>query len=357
MRHAPEIILSVEEDAALLRLMRASKTPVRLLERAKIVLAASKGKSNEIIARELGCSKVRVGKWRSRFARLRMSGIEKDAHRSGRPADVRHANAEEIVRKTIQEKPKDHTHWSTRVLAKELGVGHMTVQRVWEANQLKPFRIRYFKVSNDKHFAEKVVDVVGLYLNPPEHALVLSLDEKTSIQALDRTQPTLPLTPGRNGTMTHDYKRNGTTTLFAALNVAEGKIIGTCMPKHRHQEWLKFLRLIDKETPADKELHLIVDNYSTHKHEKVKRWLARHPRFHVHFTPTSASWLNLIERWFRELTDKRLRRGVFNNVPDLIAAIESFINTYNDDPIAFQWTAKAEQILEKVARAKAVLSK
>lgn len=357
MRQAPVINLSVEEEAVLHQLIRAAKTPIRLLERAKIVLAASEGKTNESIACELGCSKVRVGKWRSRFARFRLPGIEKDAPRSGRPAEVRHANAEEIIRKTTQETPKEHTHWSTRVLAKELGIGHMTVQRVWEANQLKPFRVRYFKISNDKHFAEKVVDVVGLYLNPPEHAIVLSLDEKTSIQALDRTQPTLPLTPGRNGTMTHDYKRNGTTTLFAALNVAEGKVIGTCMPKHRHQEWLKFLRLIDKQTPADKELHLIVDNYSTHKHEKVKRWLARHPRFHVHFTPTSASWLNLVERWFRELTDKRLRRGVFKNVPELITAIESFIEKYNDDPIAFQWTAKAEQIIEKVARAKAVFSK
>lgn len=357
MRHAPEISLSNDEQAALLQLIRAAKTPVRLLERAKIVLAASRGMTNGAIAKELNCSTVRVGKWRSRFAELRMPGIEKDAPRSGRPATVRMEKAKEIVRKTTQEKPTGHTHWSTRVLAKEMGVSHMTVQRVWDANQLKPHRVRYFKVSNDKHFAEKVVDVVGLYLNPPEHAIVLSLDEKTSIQALDRTQPTLPLTPGRNGTMTHDYKRNGTTTLFAALNVTEGKVIGTCMPKHRHQEWLKFLRLIDKETPADKQLHLIVDNYSTHKHEKVKRWLARHPRFHVHFTPTSASWLNLVERWFRELTDKRLRRGVFKSVPDLIAAIESFIATYNGDPIAFHWTAKAEEILEKVARAKASLSK
>lgn len=357
MRHAPQITLSAGEKSALKHWIHAAKTPVRLLERAQIVWAAAEGKTNELIAREMNCSTVRVGKWRTRFAQLRLAGIEKDAPRPGRPATVREAMATEIVRKTTQEKPKDHTHWSTRVLAKELGVGHMTVQRVWEANQLKPFRVRYFKVSNDKHFAEKVVDVVGLYLNPPEHAIVLSLDEKTQIQALDRTQPTLPLTPGRNGTMTHDYKRNGTTTLFAALHVAEGKVLGTCMPKHRHQEWLKFLRLIDRETPADKELHLIVDNYSTHKHAKVKQWLMRHPRFHIHFTPTSASWLNLVERWFRELTDKRLRRGVFRSVPELVTAIEGFIQTYNADPIAFQWTAKAEQILEKVARAKAVLSK
>jgi len=357
MRPAPTIKLSDEEKKTLHQWLHASKTTRRLLERAKIIWAAAEGKNNQTIAAEFGYSENRVGKWRSRFALHRLDGILKDSPRSGRPARVRAAVAERIIQKTTQEKPKDHTHWSTRVLAKELGVGHMTVQRVWEANRLKPFRVRYFKVSNDKRFAEKVVDVVGLYLNPPEHALVLSLDEKTQIQALDRTQPTLPLTPGRNGTMTHDYKRNGTTTLFAALNVAEGKVLGTCMPKHRHQEWLKFLCLIDEQTPADKELHLIVDNYSTHKHAKVKRWLERHPRFHVHFTPTSASWLNLVERWFRELTDKRLRRGVFKSVPELIGAIESFIQTYNESPMAFQWTAKADQILEKVGRAKAVLSK
>lgn len=356
MRHAPQIILSDDESQTIRQWIRAAKTPLRLLERAKIIAAAAKGKTNDVIAKELRCSRVRVTKWRSRFAEHRLEGIMKDAPRSGRPAIVRKAVAGKIIQKTTQEKPRDHTHWSTRVLAKELNVGHMTVQRVWEANQLKPFRVRYFKVSNDKRFAEKVVDVVGLYLNPPEHALVLSLDEKTQIQALDRTQPTLPMTPGRNGTMTHDYKRNGTTTLFAALNVAEGKVLGTCMPKHRHQEWIKFLRLIDQQTPPDKELHLIVDNYATHKHEKVQRWLSRHPRFHVHFTPTSSSWLNLVERWFRELTDKRIRRGVFRSVPELIKAIESFIATYNDDPIAFEWTAKAEQILEKVARARAALS-
>lgn len=357
MRHAPEIVLSDDESKSLQQWLRAAKTPLRLLERARIICAAAERKTNTAIAQELKCSEVRVGKWRSRFAKYRLDGILKDAPRSGRPAVVRKAVAEIIIQKTTQEKPKDHTHWSTRVLAKELGVGHMTVQRVWEANQLKPFRVRYFKLSNDKRFAEKVVDVVGLYLNPPEHAIVLSLDEKTQIQALDRTQPTLPLTPGRNGTMTHDYKRNGTTTLFAALDIAEGKVLGTCMAKHRHQEWLKFLRLIDEQTPADKELHLMVDNYATHKQAKVKRWLERHPRFHVHFTPTSASWLNLVERWFRELTDKRLRRGVFKNVPELVSAIESFIRTYNESPIAFHWTAKAEQILEKVARARTVLSK
>lgn len=222
---------------------------------------------------------------------------------------------------------------------------------------MKPHLFRTFKVSNDKHFIEKVTDVVGLYLDPPEHALVLCVDEKSQIQALDRTQPGLPLKKGRCGTMTHDYKRNGTTTLFAALNVAEGKLIGACMPRHRHQEWIKFLKRIDEQTPADLDLHLIADNYSTHKHPKVKAWLTRHPRFHMHFIPTSSSWLNLVERWFREITDKQIRRGTFGGVPELIDAIMSYIDNHNDNPAAFQWTAKADDIIEKVRRAREVLDK
>ena len=228
---------------------------------------------------------------------------------------------------------------------------------MWQANHLKPHLVNTFKVSNDPQFVEKVVDVVGLYLNPPEQALVLSVDEKTSIQALDRTQPTLPMIPGRAGTMTHDYKRNGTTTLFAALEVASGKVIGTCMQKHRHQEWIKFLRLIDAQTPSELDLHLIVDNYATHKHPKVIKWLKRHRRFHMHFTPTSSSWLNLVERWFREITDKRIRRGVFRNVNELQTAILSFINQHNESSESYTWTAKADVIIEKVKRAKAVLDK
>lgn len=356
MRHAPEITLTMDEDRYLRALLSASKTARRLFERAQIVLLAASGKTNEEIAKELHCSRVKVGKWRARFFAERMVGIESDAPRSGRPATVRKTVVQLVLQKTTQETPENHTHWSTRVLAKELGIGHMTVQRIWKANQLQPSRVRTFKVSNDPQFAEKVIDIVGLYLEPPEHALVLSVDEKTQIQALDRTQPTLPLTPGRNGTMTHDYKRNGTTTLFAALNVFEGSVLGACMPKHRHQEWLKFLKLIDKETPKHLQLHLIVDNYATHKHETVKKWLSRHKRFHVHFTPTSSSWLNLVERWFRELTDKRLRRGVFTSVPVLVEAIENFIKTHNKEPKAFQWTAKANKILEKVARARAAIT-
>jgi len=261
------------------------------------------------------------------------------------------------VQWTTQKKPSNATHWSTRTLAAELGTNRSMVNRVWRANGLKPHRVESFKLSNDKRFVEKLIDVVGLYLSPPEHALVLCADEKSQIQALDRTQPGLPLKKGRCGTMTHDYKRHGTTTLFAAIEMAEGKLIGQCMPRHRHQEWIKFLELIDQQTPGDLDLHLIVDNYSTHKHENVKRWLKRHPRFHMHFIPTSSSWLNLIERWFREITDKRIRRSAFTSVPQLIQAIMAYIDQHNDDPKAFVWTAKVEEILEKVRRARAVLDK
>ena len=242
-------------------------------------------------------------------------------------------------------------------MAKQLGVSRAMVHRVWQANQLKPHLTKTFKVSNDPRFVEKLADVVGLYLNPPERALVLSCDEKSQIQALDRTQKGLPLRPGRCGTMTHDYKRNGTTTLFAAIELAEGRLIAECMPRHRHQEWLKFLKKIDAETPAELDLHLIVDNYATHKHPKVQRWLARHPRFHVHFIPTSSSWLNLVERWFREITDKCLRRGTFLNVRDLIDTIMAFIDAHNENPKTFVWTAQVEDILKKTRRARAILDK
>ena len=237
-------------------------------------------------------------------------------------------------------------------MANELNVSPSMAPRVWKANGLKPHLTRTFKVSNDPHFVEKLVDIVGLYLNPPEHALVLSVDEKSQIQALDRTQPSLPIFPGRCGTMTHDYKRNGTTTLFAAIELAEGRLIGTCMLRHRHQEWIEFLKQIDKETPAEPDLQLIVDNYATHMHPKVKSWLKRHRRFHMHFTPTARSWLNLIERWFREITDKRICRGTFNSVEALVKAIESYIAEHNENPKSFVWTAKAEKILAKVRRAR-----
>lgn len=355
MRVAPKVTVTGEDRKTLERWARGRSTPVRLAQRAQIVLMAAEGHDNKSIAAAVGVTRQLVGRWRNRYVQAGLSGIEKDAPRSGRKPATRDAVAAKIIEWTTQRKCENATHWSTRTLAEALGTTRSMVHRVWRANNLKPHLSRTFKLSNDPNYVEKIVDVVGLYLNPPEHALVLCCDEKSQIQALDRTQPGLPLKKGRCGTMTHDYKRNGTTTLFAALELAEGKLIGTCMPRHRHQEWIKFLKLIDEQTPADVDLHLIVDNYNTHKHPRVKAWLKRHPRFHVHFTPTSSSWLNLVERWFREITDKRIRRGVFHSVPDLIAAIMEYIEHHNDNPETFAWTAKAEVILEKIARARAVL--
>ena len=357
MKHARQITLTDEERKTLKRWARGRRTPARLVLRAKIVLLAADGRMNKDIADSLKTVPKTVSLWRTRFAERRLAGIEKDAPRGGRPPEARTRIARAIIEKTTREKPADATHWSTRTLAKALGTSSAMVQRVWAANQLQPHRTKTFKLSNDPHFTEKLLDVVGLYLNPPDHALVLCADEKTSIQALDRTQRGLPIHPGRCGTMTADYKRNGTTTLFAAIEMAEGKLIGTCMSKHRHQEWIKFLRQIDAETPAELDLHLIVDNYATHKHPKVKSWVKRHPRFHLHFIPTSSSWLNLIERWFREITTKRLRRGTFRNVAQLIEAIVSFIKEHNSNPRPFTWTAKADKILAKVERARKVLHK
>jgi transposase len=257
---------------------------------------------------------------------------------------------------TTKEKPKNATQWSTRTMAEAVGISEASVRRIWHKNGLKPHLVDTFKVSNDPKFAEKLEVVVGLYLNPPEHALVLCCDEKSQIQALDRTQPGLPIKRGRAGTMTHDYKRNGTATLFAALNTFDGKVISMCAPRHRHQEWLSFLRILDRRTPADKQLHLIADNYATHKHPKVQRWLRLHPRFHMHFTPTSASWLNMVERFFRDLTVNRLRRGVFRDVIDLVEAIDSYVDQHNETPKPFIWTAKAKDILEKVKRARKALN-
>jgi transposase len=357
MRVAPTVVLTDEQRTTLQRWSRGRATPARLVRRAKIVLLAAEGRENIEIAKELGVERTIVGRWRRRFVEKGLPGIEKDAPRGGRPATKRRQVAKKIIEYTTQRKPANATHWSTNTLARELGVSQSMVSRVWRANGLKPHLVRTFKVSNDPRFVEKLTDIVGLYLDPPEGALVLCMDEKSQIQALDRTQPGLPLKKGRCGTMTHDYKRHGTTTLFAALSLLTGQLIGTCLPRHRHQEFLKFLRLVDRQTPPDVELHLILDNYATHKHPAVKRWLRRHRRFHLHFIPTSSSWLNLIERWFREITDKRIRRGVFRTVKELIAAIESSIAAHNKDPQTFTWTAKAETIIEKVRRARAVLDK
>lgn len=355
MRVAKVVTLTGEERATLLKWSRGRSTPARLVQRAKIVVAAAEGKRNEEIAADLGCTRRTVSTWRNRFASNRLAGIEKDAPRGGRKPTRRAAVAAEIIRMTTQEKPANATHWSTRSLAKAMKVSDSMIRRVWRDSGLKPHLVKTFKVSNDPRFVEKLVDVVGLYLDPPEHALVISCDEKSQIQALDRTQKSLPMFPGRLGTLTHDYKRNGTTTLFAAIEVVEGKIIAECMPRHRHQEWLRFLKKIDAETPADLDLHLIVDNYATHKHPKVQRWLKRHKRFHMHFTPTSSSWLNLIERWFRDITEQRIRRGVFKSVAQLEQAINEYIKYHNAHPNGFVWTAKADAILEKVRRARTAL--
>jgi transposase len=355
MRVAPEIRVSEEDRAVLRRWSQGRRTPARLVLRARVVLAAAEGRSNEAIAAELETNPNLVGRWRWRFAQHGLAGIAKDARRGGRPATARGQLVGKIIEWTTGKKPANATHWSTRTLAVELGTSRSMVNRVWRANGLKPHLSRTFKISNDPRFAEKLSDIVGLYLNPPEHALVLSVDEKSQIQALDRTQPGLPLKKGRCGTMTHDYLRNGTTTLFAALEMAEGKLIGSCMPRHRHQEWIKFLKMIDQQTPAEMDLHLIADNYATHKHPRVLAWLKRHPRFHMHFTPTSSSWANMVERWFREITDKRLRRGTFHSVQQLIDAIHGYIEDHNRRSVPFVWTASVEKILEKVRRAREVL--
>src|SRR5207248_6482683 len=314
---------------------------------------AADGKQDVQIAAEVGVRRQAVPRWRRRLRDSGINGIAKHAPRGGRKRSARtDAKLRAIVERTTRTTPPNATHWSTRSMAAAEGVSEATVRRVWREHGLKPHRVKSFKLSNDKRFVEKLDDIVGLYLSPPEHAIVLSCDEKSQIQALDRTQPSLPLKKGRVATMTHDYKRHGTTTLFAALSTLDGKVISTCMKRHRHQEWIKFLNLIDQQTPNHKQIHLIADNYATHKHPKVLAWLKRHPRFHMHFTPTSASWLNMVERFFRDLTTTRLKRGVFTSVQKLVAAIESYIAQNNQSPKPFIWTAKASDILEKVKLAR-----
>ncbi|WP_414215217.1 IS630 family transposase [Cupriavidus necator] len=353
MRVAPEIMLTDEERTRLTRLVRSKLTSVRLAQRARIVLLAANGMQNKDIAEQLGVGRVQVSRWRERYAQSGLAGIERDLPRGAPPVKVDTAR---LVELTTQAKPVAATHWSTRKMAAELGVSASTIMRHWHAHGLKPHIVRGFKVSRDPKFVEKLEDIVGLYMSPPEHALVLCCDEKSQVQALDRTQPGLPLKKGRAATMTHDYKRNGTTTLFAALNVLDGQVIAQCQQRHRHTEWLKFLRKIDRETPKDKTLHLIADNYATHKHPAVQDWLAKHPRFNMHFTPTSASWLNMVERFFRDITTERLRRGVFTSVPELVAAISEYIAHHNTNPKPFIWTKSARDILQKVIRANRRLS-
>jgi transposase len=355
MRVARAVSLESEQRRQLEQLSRARSQPVRQVERARIVLRAADGWLDKEIAADLGITPEKAARWRNRFLEGGVAALCKDAPRPGRPPTVSASKVKHIVDKTTQEKPAAATHWSTRTMAAAAGVSEATVRRIWHAHGLKPHLIRTFKVRNDPQFAEKWEALVGLYLNPPEHAIVLCVDAKSQIQALDRTQPGLPIKKGRCGTMTHDYKRNGTATLFAALHTLDGTVIRMCDDRHRHPEWLKFLRVINNLPPGGREVHLIADNYATHKHPKVQRWLERHRRLHMHFTPTSSSWLNMVERFFRDLTEKRIRRGVFRDVEDLITAIGDYIDHYNNRPKPFIWTAKASDILEKVERARRAL--
>lgn len=349
------IWLSPEDRAALEGWVADRNTPQKLVWRARIVLMWADDAGVTAIVRATGKTKRTAYRWRERYVACGAEGLKRDASRPGRKPPLSAATIKRVVHMTLHEKPPAGTHWSVRKMAKAVGLSHSSVQRIWVAHGLKPHLTRTFKLSNDKRFVEKLQDVVGLYLDPPDKALVLCVDEKSQIQALDRTQPGLPLKKGRAGTMTHDYKRNGTTTLFAALDVATGKVIGRCLKRHRHQEFLKFLREIHRSTPKHLDLHLIVDNYATHKHPNVKAWLAKHPRFHLHFTPTSASWLNLVERFFGLITQDAIRRGVFKSVDDLKATIEAYLEHHNADPKPFIWTATAADILEKVSRGRRVL--
>jgi transposase len=355
MKTAAPIILSPEERSTVDTWVRGRSLPLRLVQRAWIIRMAADGMLSQDIARDLGVTRPTVQLWRQRFLAFRLAGLEKDAPRPGRIPQITPKKVQAVVEATLHTTPPNATHWSTRSMAKAQGLSEATIRRIWKQHNLKPHLVKTFKLSRDKRFVEKLYDVVGLYLNPPDKSLVLCVDEKGQIQALDRTQPGLPIKKGRRATMTHDYKRNGTTTLFAALSMLDGKVIGDCMPRHRHQEFIRFLKRIDGETPTGLDLHLIVDNYGTHKHARVKSWLKRHPRFYLHFIPTSSSWLNLVERWFREITVKRIRRGTFQNVPALIAAIRDYINNHNQHPQVFVWTAPVEQILAKVAKSKEAL--
>lgn len=349
------IELTDKERKEFHRRCRSGKTAVRVKERLSIILLADEGLTNTEIAEHVPLSAHAIGRWRKRFSEEGLSGIEKNKPRGLTKNPSINADyaklRQQIVEITTREKPEGETHWSTRTLAAKLGINHKFVSRVWRDNGLKPHLVKSFKVSNDPNFEEKLADVVGLYMNPPDNAVVFCVDEKSSIQALDRTQPGLPMKKGRAGTLTHDYKRNGTSTLFAALNVFTGEVIGECKQKHRHQEFLAFLNTVKKQTPEDMDLHIIVDNYSTHKHQKVKNWLKRN-KVTLHFIPTSSSWLNLVERFFGLITDKAIRRGVFSSVKDLEEKLMAFISEHNVEPKPFVWTKSVEVIIEKVNRAR-----
>lgn len=356
MKKADALAMTPDQRRQFEAWAKGKTTPMRLVERAKILLMLGEGAGIRPTAEQLEVGLNTVRRWRDRFEEAGCPGVEKDAPGRGRKPVITAEQRAEIVRMTTQEKPANATHWSLRSMADAAGLSTFAVWKIWKGHGLKPHLTRGFKVSNDPRFAEKVEDIVGLYLNPPEHAVVFSVDEKSQIQALDRTQPGLPMKKGRCGTMTHDYKRNGTTTLFAALNTLDGRVIAETMPRHRHQEWLKFLKLIYREVPKQKEIHVICDNYATHKTEEVQAWLSKHKRVHLHFTPTSSSWLNMVERLFRDITENRIRRGVFRSVAELEAAIHDYLALHNENPKPFIWTATHTDILGKVARAKATLN-
>lgn len=353
---AAALHLSDAERKQLVTISRQRITPRGIVLRINIILGAADGMANRVLARKLSTSVPTVLLWRKRYERAGLRGILADLPRSGRPKQITPEQEEAIVEATMKTVPKDATHWSIRAMAIAQKVSAATVQRIWNKHKLQPHRIESFKFSSDPEFAPKVRDIVGLYMNPPDKAIVLSVDEKSQIQALDRTQPILPLRPGIPEWQTHDYQRHGTTTLFAALNVLEGTVIGECQPRHRHQEFLNFLDRIDRSVDAGLAIHLVLDNYGTHKHPEVKKWLAERSRYHVHFTPTSSSWLNQIERWFAEITRKRIRRGTFRSVRDLIGAIHDYIRVYNKNPPPFQWVATASRIIRKVNKYKVIVS-
>jgi transposase len=355
MRTSKRLAVNNKDREVLEAVVRNRNAPQKTVLRARIALLSADGVATSEIVHQLGTSVPTITRWRLRYETSGIDGLFKDRTRPGRKKRIEAGTVRAVVEKTLRERPAHGTHWSTRSMAAEVGLSPATIRRIWKQHGLKPHLIRTFKLSRDPRFVDKLQDVVGLYLNPPEHALVLSVDEKSQVQALDRTQPGLPMKPGRAQTMTHDYKRNGTTTLFAALNTLNGKVIGQCLPRHRHQEFLKFLRTIDRNAPKDLDLHLILDNYATHNHHEVKAWLTKHPRFIFHFVPTSSSWLNMVERWLSQITQKRIRRGVFPSVSHLIAAITDYIEYTNSKPKPFVWTATVDAILNKVKHANEVL--
>jgi len=356
-RATPPLVLSEDHHKQLERWLAALGTPQQVALRCRIILGIAAGKAEVVIAAENGVNRKTVRLWRERFLTQGLQGLWEIAPGRGRKATYDSIRIKTVIDATLQSKPRGSTHWSCRTMAVAQGIGKSTVSTIWRSHNIKPHRTETFKLSRDPRVLEKLTDVVGLYLNPPDKTIVLCIDEKSQIQALDRTQPGLPLKKGRCGTMTHDYKRNGTTTLFAALDVIEGKVIGDCYKRHRHQEFLKFLRRINREFPGDTSLHVVMDNYGTHGTPEVKAWLKRHPRFVVHYVPTSCSWLNLIERWFAELTNKRIRRDSFFSVEDLIAAIEDFLAVWNEKPKPFVWTATVDSILAKLARCRQTLER